>query len=192
MTTKALSVFTSALFLATAATSLAAPPDAGQLLREQQPQRQLPQQLPKADAETEKPPLADTGVRITVKEFRFSGHQGLIKESELQALVGNAVGKTLSFSELQAVADKVTAYLKDQGWFLARAYLPRQDVSTGSIEITIVQGKSDGTLNIIRDKSVRLREETLRSIAKSVVIPGQPLRSEERRVGKEWRSRGSP
>lgn len=175
MTTKSLSVFTSALFLATAATSFAAPPDAGQLLREQQPQRQIPQQLPKPDAEIEKPPLADTGVRITVKGFRFSGYQRLVKESELQSLVADAVGKTFSFSELQGLTNKITAYLKEQGWFLARAYLPKQDVSAGLIEIAIIQGKSDGSLQIIRDKSVRLREETLRSMAKSVVSPGQPL-----------------
>lgn len=179
MTTKALSVFTSALFLATAAISFAAPPDAGQLLREQEPQRQLPQQLPKPSDDVEKPAMADSGVRVVVRSFAFTGYEGLATLEELQALVAGNLGKELSFRDLQAVTAKVTAYLKEHGWFLARAYLPRQDVNGGSIEIAIIHGKSDGTLNIIRDKSVRLREKTLHGIAKSVVSPGQPINEKE-------------
>ena len=106
--------------------AFAAPPDAGQLLREQQPQRQLPQQLPQPEVEKERPPVADSGIRIDVKGFRFTGYEGLIAESELQSLVAGSIGQSLSFSELQGVAATVTTYLKKKGWFLARAYLPKQ------------------------------------------------------------------
>ncbi|GLI38216.1 BamA/TamA family outer membrane protein [Geobacter hydrogenophilus] len=152
----------------------AAPPDAGQLLREQQPQRQLPRQLPTPEAEKERPPLADSGVRVAVKGFTFSDIGGLATESELQSLVADAVGKSLSFGELQGLAAKVTAYLKGKGWFLAKAYLPKQDVTGGIIEIAVIQGKSDG-LVIKRDKSARIKDESIRGIAQKSVRHGQPI-----------------
>ncbi|GFE59356.1 ShlB/FhaC/HecB family hemolysin secretion/activation protein [Geobacter sp. AOG1] len=161
--------------LSAASLALAAPPDAGQLLREQQPQRQLPPQFPRVEGEQEKAPLADTGVRVAVKGFRFTGYEGLASESELQALVVGSVGKSLSFGDLQALAAKVTAYLKDKGWFLARAYLPKQDVTSGIIEIAVIQGKSDGSLVIKRDSSARIGEERVRSIAEHAIRPGQPF-----------------
>jgi len=169
-----LAALVAALALGPAAVQAAAP-DAGQLLREQQPQRQLPRPLPAVEGEAERPPLSDTGVRVTVVGFRFSGHQGLATEAELQAVVAGAVGRSLGFAELQQLAEQVTAHLRAQGWFLARAYLPKQDVTEGWVEIAILQGKSDGSLSIIRDKSVRIGEETLRAIGASAVRPGQPL-----------------
>lgn len=164
-----------ALLCASTLPAFAAPPDAGQLLREQQPQRQLPQGFPKPEMEKERPPLADSGVRIDVKRFRFSGFEGLITESELQALVAGSIGKSRSFSELQGVAATVTTYLKEKGWFLARAYLPKQDVTSGIIEIAIIQGTSDDSLTIKRSPTARISEQTLRGIGESAVMPGQPL-----------------
>ena len=164
-----------ALLCASSLSAYAAPPDAGQLLREQQPQRQLPQGFPKPEMEKERPPLADSGVRIDVNGFRFRGFEGLIPESELQALVAGSIGKSLSFGELQGVAAAVTTYLKGKGWFLARAYLPKQDVTSGIIEIAIIQGTSDGSLTIKRSPTARISEKTLRGIGESAVMPGQPL-----------------
>jgi len=161
-------------FLISFSAAQAAPPDAGQLLREQQPQRQMPRQLPTPETEKERSPLSDSGVRVAVKGFTFSGIEGLATESELQALVADAVGKSLSFSELQSLAAKVTAHLKDKGWFLAKAYLPKQDITSGVIEIAVIQGKSDGLI-IRRDKSARISEESISSIAQKSVRHGQPI-----------------
>jgi hemolysin activation/secretion protein len=163
------------LCLSAAVPLLAAPPDAGQLLREQQIQRQLPDQLPRSEAEHERQPMADTGERITIKDFVFTGYKGLASNDELQALVIGAVGKSLSFAELQGLVERVTSYLRGKGWFLARAYLPKQDVTAGIVEIAIVQGTSDGGIIIKRDNTVRLGESTIRGMADRAVRPGQPL-----------------
>lgn len=152
-----------------------APPDAGQLLREQQPQRQLPTQLPKPAVEKDRVPLADSGISVTVNSFRFTGYEGLTTESELQALVAEAIGKKLTFEELQALATKITYHLKDKGWFLARAYLPSQDVTSGVIEIALIQGFSDGSLIIRRGPTARISEKILRNIGKTAVRSGEAL-----------------
>lgn len=153
----------------------AAPPDAGQLMREQQPQRQIPTQLPKPDAEKQRAPLADSGVSVKVKSFKFTGYEGLMHEDELQAVVAGSVGQDLSFTALQELVDKVTARLKEKGWFLARAYLPKQDVTAGVIEIAIIQGTSDGSLVIKRSENARINEGFLRHIGEQAVKPGEAI-----------------
>lgn len=153
----------------------AAPPDAGQLMQEQKPQRQIPTKLPQQEVEKQREPQADTGVIITVKSFKFTGYQGLVEEKELQAVVADSVGKKLTFNNLQDLCLKITTHLKNKGWFLARAYLPQQDVTSGDIEITVVQGTSDGGLIIKRAPNSRIHEEFLRHIGEKALIPGQAL-----------------
>ena len=150
-------------------------PDAGSIPRQQQSQLQLPNQLPVSEKEKILPPQNKDGIRVTVRSFTFSGHEGLATEMELQALVAGSVGKILSYDELQAQTDKVTAYLRQKGWFLAHAYLPKQDVTAGIIEIIITQGKSDGSVSIKADKTVRIRQCILRGMGKSAAREGQPV-----------------
>ena len=153
-----------------------APPDAGQLLREQRQRQQLPQQLPQSEEQTPGQ-VEKAGVSILVKGFVFSGHEGLIAENNLQAVVADAVGKKHSFADLQAVVAKATRYLKEQGWMLARAYLPQQDVSAGIVKIAIVQGKSDGSLKIEDDGTLRISNYFLRLMGERAIVKGQSMSS---------------
>ena len=178
---KYLRIFYLSLFIVHSGISAspAATPDAGQLLREQQLQRQLPAQLPAPEGKKDQPAKPDSGAQVAVTGFKFSGYEGLVPESYLQALVADAIGKSLTFSELQGVAEAVTTWLKSEGWFLARAYLPKQDVTSGVIEIVIIQGKSDGTLSIKRSGQTRIAEKTLRSIAGEAVTSGRTFNDQK-------------
>lgn len=157
----------------------AAPPDAGQLLREQQPQRQLPHQFPQLEAEKERAPLVDSGIKVMVKGVRFSGFEGLATENELQALVADVIGSELGFQQLQALAARVTAYLKDKGWFLARAYLPGQAITSGIIEIAVIQGRSDGSLQIKPAENVRISTRRLYDMTAAAVAAGAALHEKQ-------------
>lgn len=157
--------------------SIAGPPTAGQLLREQQPRQALPNQLPAQDKKDQEKEKSD-GVRIQVTAFTFSGYKGLATEAQLQDVVASAVGKELSFADLKGVAEAVTQYLKDQGWLLARAYLPQQDVSSGVIAIAVVQGKSDGSVKINESSDLRINKERLERMANQGVQAGQAVRAE--------------
>jgi hemolysin activation/secretion protein len=159
------------------ATSLQAEiiPDAGSILRQQQYQLQPPNQFPASEKEKVPTPPDNNGIRVTVRSFTFSGYEGLATEMELQSIVAGSVGKNLSYNELQAQADKVSAYLRQKGWFLAHAYLPKQDVTAGTIEIGITQGKSDGSISIKADKTVRINQSILRGMGKSATHIGQPI-----------------
>jgi len=156
------------LAIGTTGTARANPPDAGSLLNEQRQQGStLPSRLPKPDdGIAERATLTESGVKVTVKTITFSGATQLATDAELQALVSGSIGKQLSFAELQTLADKVTAYLRDiKGYLLARAYLPKQDVTEGSIEIAILSGKLEQEIKINIKQPARIRQSVLAGIA---------------------------
>ena len=88
--------------------------------------------------------------RISVSEVRITGNT-VFSEVQLQALIApelaagggadGTVGRQFSFAELQALAERITAYYRDQGYLLARAYLPAQEVRDGRLEITVLEGR---------------------------------------------------
>lgn len=122
----------------------AAAPDAGQLLNEQ---RRLTPPAQRGDLDGRPAavtPLGDdqqAGLRARIDRIRFTGADDLIPEPELQALVADAKGRQLSHSQLQTLASRVTAALQKRGFVLARAYLPRQDLTQGELEIAVLSGR---------------------------------------------------
>ena len=157
-------------------------PDAGILLQEQrQPGAALPDRLP-ADREKEAvaPPMTDTGTKVLVKGFRFTGNEGIATDAELEELVKDSTGKELGFADLQNIASLVTAYLREKkGYLLARAYLPKQDITEGIITIAVISGRIDGKVRINREEPARIRSSLLAGIADRAVPPGSPARMEQ-------------
>ncbi len=157
------------------------PPDSGILLQEQrQPGAPLPDRLP-SDREKEitSPPMTDSGVRVLVKGFRFTGGDGIATDAELQELVRDSIGKELGFPELQQVASLVTAYLREKkGYLLARAYLPKQDITEGTIVIAIISGRIDGKVRININEPKRINPSLLAGIADRAVPADSPARME--------------
>jgi hemolysin activation/secretion protein len=162
-------------------------PDAGSILRDQKLRLQESlerQEPPPIEESIATPSRRADGVRVKVVRFAFRDYEGVATEAELQAIVANDLDKELSFSALEDISDKVTAYLKGKGWFIARAYLPQQDVTSGLIEIAITQGRSDGNINIRRDERARVCPTLIRGMAMEAVRSGRPIneRSLERSV----------
>jgi hemolysin activation/secretion protein len=159
----------------------AAPPDSGSLLREQQQSPiKLPDQLPKPDeSAVERAPLTDTAIKVVVKGFRFKGIAGLATGSELQELLKGAIGKEQGLADLQKLAQQVTSYLREKGFFLARAYLPRQDITEGIIEIAVISGRVDGGATIRTKAPSRINNNILQSMINNGVRSGQPLEEKQ-------------
>jgi hemolysin activation/secretion protein len=161
----------------------AAGPDAGQLLNEQQ--RLQSRSVPKPnEPELIEPELQfdknNTANTIKIKAIRFQGAEKLSTDSQLQQWVANAIGKALSFGQLQQLAAHVTQELRNAGYLLAKAYLPKQDITEGIIQINIVQGQVDGKEGVkINGKALRIDELQLQlqlqDILAQSVRPGQAL-----------------
>lgn len=47
----------------------------------------------------------------------------------------------LTIGQLQVVADRITTYFRERGFFLARAILPAQEVVDGVVEIRVLEGR---------------------------------------------------
>jgi len=163
-------------------------PDAGSLLRQQEQLEQtLPQAFPEVEApEALKPAMqAEPGVKVRVKSIRFSGAIDLVPESELDALMKHAIGEELDFAGLQALAARLTEHLRSRGWLLARAYLPQQDVTGGTIEIAILKGRLDGAAGegggwkVTLNEDARIDPARLARIAEAAAPSGNPVRQEE-------------
>ena len=125
----------------------AAGPDAGDILRQQQELdrfKALPKNVPKA-VKTETPKSVDQKpvVKILVRGFRFEGDLKSVPEDKLQWLVQEFIGKELSFDEIQQAVARINDYYLTQGFFIAKAILPKQEVVDGIIVIQINEGKLD-------------------------------------------------
>lgn len=152
-------------------------PDAGSLMQQQRPQRDIvPDQFKIPEIKRDVTPGHDE-VLVSVKAFRFRGGDGLADQGKLQHVVGGWIGRTLSLSQLQEVAQAVTEALKEDGWFLPKVNLAPQDVADGVVTYDIVIAKSDGDVQYNRIGKVRIRQRTLDGYANDAVKDGEPLRS---------------
>ena len=58
-------------------------------------------------------------------------------------MVADAEGHTLSLSQLQQVAERISRYYQQHGYPYHRAYLPPQNLSSGVVTIRILEAKYD-------------------------------------------------
>jgi hemolysin activation/secretion protein len=121
-----------------------APPDAGVLLETVKPAPALPPkpvgELIKGVPEARPALKADPGMRVRVTKVRFSGVTA-VPLPLLEEVARPDIGNELSFDQLDALAGRVTKLYRDRGFFIARAYLPQQELKDGSIEILVLEGQ---------------------------------------------------
>ncbi len=119
-------------------------PDAGEALRQSQ-QPSVPAApkaaLPSIGGANIEPPMTalPSGPAVDVKEIAIIGNREL-PLSDLQPLVVDAAGKSLTLPELEAIAQRITRHYRAKGYFVARAYVPSQEVTEGTIKIRVVEG----------------------------------------------------
>lgn len=157
--------------------------DAGEILRQEKAtQRPEPAPLEQPEAPAPLPELTGIGeVTVEVEQVEFVGGVDLVEAAALEAVVAEAIGRELDFQGLQALAERVTRQLKDEGWVLARAYLPEQDVTDGVITIEIVPGRLDTQgrafrIEAIGARPLRIDPEQLGAMLTALIPEGEPIR----------------
>lgn len=77
----------------------------------------------------------------------------------LHAIVSDGVGKSLTLTQLEELAQRITKHYRSSGYFVARAYIPAQDVSDGRVKIQVVEGNYGqfilGNKSLVRDEVVQ-------------------------------------
>jgi hemolysin activation/secretion protein len=116
-------------------------PDAGQVTREVQPSiAPVPPVAAQGAATAAAPARQEDGARVQVKAFRIQGAE-VLPAAELQALVADLVGRSLSLAELDAGVQRITARYRQRGYSVARAYLPQQEIQDGVVVISVLEGR---------------------------------------------------
>ncbi len=139
-------------------------PDAGEALRQSQPPA-VPA-APKAalpaigGQQPIEPPMAalPSGPTLEVRQIEIIGNRE-IDTAALLPLVADAAGQSLSLPELELIAQRVTKYYRARGYFVARAYIPAQEVSEGTIRLRVVEGNYGRFIlknaSLVRDTTVQ-------------------------------------
>ena len=118
-------------------------PTAGSLIQQVPPSPVAPRATPEIRIESGKA-LVSSGAeptKILVKSLTVSGQGGLYSEGDLVAVAGFKPGSELTLSDLRAMAAKIADHLHRNGYFVAQAYLPAQDVTNGAVTIAVIVGQ---------------------------------------------------
>jgi len=92
-----------------------------------------------ADAQASDPTRTTPQVRVT--RFVVTGST-VFSSTELAAVVpAPSADRSMALAEIEAVADRVTAFYRQHGYLLARAYVPEQDVVDGVVTIAVLEGR---------------------------------------------------
>ena len=119
-----------------------------------------------------------TGPAFFIKKIKLSGNT-VISNERLMPLVDLGEGQKVSLGMLNAMANEITALYATEGYLLARAFVPKQEVKDSTVEIVIYEGKINKVLvqgnknlstekfqqrmKIVQDEAV-LKEQTLERV----------------------------
>lgn len=103
------------------------------------PQKAAPK-LTVAPVDAAATPTDAAGMKIGVARLNIAGSR-VYAESVLLQEAGFVPGSQLSLAELRAMAAKIAAFYHRNGYFLAQAFLPAQDIKDGVVTIAVHDGR---------------------------------------------------
>lgn len=80
------------------------------------------------------------GFKTKVSAFRIIGAT-VFPEAQLQSRIAASIGQELTLADLEKVAAEISRFYRENGYFVARAYLPAQEIKDGVVEIAVLEGK---------------------------------------------------
>lgn len=132
------------LSLATSTFLFAAPPTSGDIEKHVQVPKEAQQStnnvIPALPQEILKEPMVhESEKRLEIQHFKLTGALH-VKLETLQEIVKPYENQTHTFAQLQKIASLITKAYREQGYFVARAYIPKQEMNEGVLEIAIIEG----------------------------------------------------
>lgn len=92
------------------------------------------------DTEAYPSPLqSQSDIQVTIQHVEFIGNKN-INEALLLPLLTEFLDKPIGIKELNRMTALVTRYYREQGFMLAEAYLPEQDIAHNTLKIAVVEG----------------------------------------------------
>ena len=154
-------------------------PDAGRTLQQMAPVPALPAQAPALTIRVLEEVIDQPGgAQVTLQNVNIIGNT-VFDTATVNAVLGDVAGKAYDIAGLKALAGRITAYYRDRGYPLARAYLTSQAIKDGQLHIQILEGrfgkvkaKSDNSADVTR---LTLAQTYLDHLNSGAVVKGPEL-----------------
>ena len=120
-----------------------------------------------------------TGAKFIVRSLHVTS-QNSFSETDLIVAAQFLPGSEVQLADLQIMAARITEYYNRHGYFVARAYLPQQDVTDGTVTIGVIEGQYG---NVSLNNQTNISSDVLDDII-SGLDTGKPVRTSplERRL----------
>ena len=99
-----------------------------------------------------------------LKKIKLRGNS-VLSDERLMPLVDLGEGKDVNLNMLNAMADKITAFYASEGYLLARAFIPKQEIKDNTAEITIFEGRIN---KVVVQGNKKLSKESIEKRMKMV------------------------
>ena len=126
--------------------------------QEQQFDELTPEQAPKNYLNDKKDAtlLGDDNACIDIQSIVFEGAKLFELSKASNKVVKDFVGTCISVLDINTILAKVTDFYYDRGFVTSRAYVPEQDMSTGTLQLLVIESEiSSLELNKSNNKSNR-------------------------------------
>jgi len=115
-------------------------PGGGQLLQQVPTAPTRPALPPALTVQTSDATSAKDDTPFAVTRIRIEGN-ALVTTTTLHDLVADGEGGTQTLTSLQALAQRITDYYRAHGHLLARAYVPAQTLSDGTVTLAVLEAR---------------------------------------------------
>ncbi len=152
-------------------------PSAGNQILQIPPPSIPPKIAPELDLEQSPAPTSPKSdqAKISVNGLMITGAHAY-SEIDLLSHTGFKPGSELSLAELRSMTLKIVDYYHRNGYFVAQAYLPVQDIKDGIVNIVVIEGNYGSiTLRNKTNLSSRLANSLLSGLGSGDPITSAPL-----------------
>jgi hemolysin activation/secretion protein len=104
------------------------------------PVQQESQPTPIILQQDEQPMDVAHGQTIFIRDFRLEGAD-FLEPQALATVLEPYRNRQLTMGEINAAANRVTVFIRKQGYVVARAYVPKQEVHEGVLTISVIAGR---------------------------------------------------
>lgn len=112
----------------------------------QPPANEIPEREPEKPVDpvqiedSQTPMKPDDQLEVLIQAIRVDGNS-LLPPSQIEKIIAPYQNRTLRFSDMEAVAEKITALYIKAGYINSQAYIPVQDFANHSLRIRIIETK---------------------------------------------------
>lgn len=155
----------------------ATPLNAGGQMQQIPPSPQPQMAAPALEVKPASQPVSapQDSAKIVVNRIQLTGAQ-VYTEARLLAVTGFTAGSSLSLADLQGMAANIATYYRQNGYFVAQAYVPAQEIQGGVVTIAVIEGQyGKVSLNNQTHVSNSLANDLLAGINSGDVVATAPL-----------------